>query len=254
MLAYFRNTIIWAKNHALSTKPIALWSGPRNVSTALMYYFAYRGDTRVWDEPLFGHFLKQTGVWRPSRDEVLLNMETNAERVLKDLDTAEGKPYKFYKNMANHLEGLNYNLTKGYKNVILCRQPEAVISSYTKQVKQPTELDLCYRHQVQLLEYFTGHGISYFVLDSDELRKDASGQLSKLSAYLDIPFSKDMLSWEAGPLPEDGIWAKYWYHNVHRSSGFAPYETKEFQIPSEMEALLESSQKLYQQILSYKHE
>ncbi len=240
------------KSKGLKPTPIALWSGPRNVSTALMYYFAHRGDTRVWDEPLFAHFLKYSGVARPSREEVLATMETDAQKVLNAIFAAEGKPHRFLKNMANHLEGLDYGITRNFRNVILCRQPAAVLASYTKLIEQPTALDLGYSHQLRLLGYLSEWEIPYFILDSDELRKNPARELGELADYLQMPFDESMLSWPAGPLPEDGVWAKYWYHSVHQSTGFAAYEEKEYEVPAHLQQLLESSQKLYQQILKYK--
>ncbi len=236
----------------LKSKTIALWSGPRNVSTALMYYFAHRGDSRVWDEPLFGYFLKHTGVWRPSRVEALATMEADAEKVLEDITAAEGGPFKFLKNMANHLEGLDYSITHNFQNVILCRQPSAVIASYTKQVEKPTALDLGYGHQLRLLGYLTDHSIPYYILDSDVLRKDPAKELGELAEFLGMPFSDSMLRWPAGALREDGVWAKYWYDNVHLSGGFAAYEEKEYMVPPHLVALLEDSQELFEQILKYK--
>ncbi len=241
-----------SKSTLLKPKTIALWSGPRNVSTALMYYFAYRGDTRVWDEPLFGYFLKHTGVWRPSRDEALAIMETNPEKVLSEIEGAEGGPFKFLKNMANHLEGLDYAITHHFHNVILCRQPAAVLASYTKQIEKPTALDLGYQHQLKLLQYLTEQQMPYFILDSDDLRKNPAKELGELAGFLGMPFTESMLSWPAGPLPEDGIWAKYWYDNVHQSTGFAPYEDKAYDVPQPLLPLLEDSKKLFQQILKYK--
>ncbi len=179
----------------MKSKTIALWSGPRNVSTALMYYFAHRGDTRIWDEPLFGYFLKQTGVWRPSREEVLGTMETNPEKVLHEIAMAEGQPFKFLKNMANHLEGLDYSITHNFKNVILCRQPAAVLASYTKQIEKPTALDLGYQHQLKLLQYLTEQQMPYFILDSDELRKNPAKELGELGKFSEMPFSEKMLNW-----------------------------------------------------------
>ncbi len=236
----------------MKSKTIALWSGPRNVSTALMYYFAHRGDSRVWDEPLFGYFLKHTGVWRPSREEALATMATDAEKVLGDIAGAEGGPFKFLKNMANHLEGLDYSIIHNFQNVILCRQPAAVIASYTKQVEKPTALDLGYGHQLRLLRYLTDQNIPYYILDSDVLRKDPAKELGELSEFLGMPFSEGMLRWPAGALREDGVWAKYWYDNVHLSRGFAAYEEKEYMVRAHLVALLEDSQELFEQILKYK--
>ena len=138
----------------MKTQRIALWSGPRNVSTAMMYAFAQRSDTRVMDEPLFGYFLEHTGVDRPSRTESLALYDTNAERVIREqllgpCDT----PVLFQKNMANHLEGLDFGVLEEFQNVILTRKPADVITSYIKHIDSPTLLDLSYKHQAEILSY-----------------------------------------------------------------------------------------------------
>jgi hypothetical protein len=217
-----------------------------------MYYFAHRGDTRVWDEPLFGHFLKHTGVWRPSRDEVLATMETHPEKVWKQIEEQEGRPYRFLKNMANHLEGLNYRVALRFTNIILCRQPAAVLASYTRQIEHPTTLDLGYSHQLRLLGYLQQMEVPYYIIESDELRINPEKELRALANFLQMPFDIKSLSWPAGPLPEDGVWAKYWYHNVHQSTGFARYKDQTYNVPSHLRPLLEESEKLYQQILKFK--
>ncbi len=234
--------------------PIALWSGPRNVSTALMYSFANRNDCRVIDEPLFGYFLKQTNVWRPSRDETLEVMETNPEIVLRDMMIPDGKEFVFSKNMANHLEGLDINILARFRNVILTREPAAVLGSYRKKMQKPTALDLCYSHQLIILEYLRAHGLPFLVINSDHLRNDPERELRYLCDFLGIDFLESMLSWSAGSRDEDGVWAKYWYHHVHKSTGFAPAPQAIEPVPPEFMKLHQASTALYQQIISFKYE
>ncbi len=236
----------------MKTTRIALWSGPRNVSTALMYSFANRQDCTVLDEPFFGAFLQQTGVWRPSRDEVLLTMELDQQKVLSEIKTKNDSPVLFIKNMANHLEGMDLPLVKSFKNIILCRAPEAVLTSYTKQIESPTVLDLGYKHQLGLLRYLVAENEDFYVLQSDALRNNPAGELKNLCKYLDIPFSENMLQWKAGARREDGVWAKYWYHSVHKSTGFTPVDTQEYKCPDGCEELLKQSKELYNEILNYK--
>lgn len=233
---------------------IALWSGPRNLSTALMYSFANRGDCRVIDEPLFGYFLERTGVWRPSRVEALKLMERDPEMILTDMKTTGNYNYVFSKNMANHLEGLDFALLKNFQNIILTREPAAVLSSYRKQVEKPTALDLCYEHQLQILRYLKQKDIDFLVVDSDELRNSPAEVLEMLCQFLGIPFTHKMLSWPAGARPEDGVWAKYWYAHVHQSTGFMPSPARKFEVPEGLEDLHAVSLKKYQEIITYKHE
>ena len=147
----------------MTAKPhIALWSGPRNLSTALMYSFFSRGDLKVFDEPLFGYFLKHTGVWRPSREEALKVMETNAQSVI---DKTYSETNAFSKNIANHIEGLDLAFLLPLKNIILTRKPEEVLVSYTKQVESPTLLDLAFEHQLLLLQLKVKEAFVHFLVD-----------------------------------------------------------------------------------------
>ena len=129
----------------LGFKKIALWSGPRNISTAMMYSFANRKDTRVVDEPLFGYFLKHTNLWRPSKDEVLSTMEQDPKKILSELtNPKQDQAVFFMKHMANHLIDLDWSFLKGFSNIILTRHPKDVILSYSKHIKNPSMLDLCF--------------------------------------------------------------------------------------------------------------
>ncbi len=231
---------------------MALWSGPRNVSTALMYAFGQRPDMNVLDEPLFGHFLEHTGVWRPSREEVLAQMETDGGKLLKSFEQPAHQPYLFLKNMANHITGLSLKSLLRYKNIILIRHPARVLSSYTQHIEAPTELDLGYKHQLGILEFLNREEQPFFILDSDDVVANPEQALRALCAYLEIPFLTDMLTWPAGPKPEDGVWAKYWYENVHKSTGFQKsLRNKAYRVPDHLQPLLTSSVHLFQKIKQY---
>jgi hypothetical protein len=231
---------------------IACWSGPRNVSTALMYSFAQRKDLQVWDEPFFGYFLKRTEVWRPSREEVLRTMETSWGEVMENIEKQAQDQKVFLKNMANHLEGLPNELLNSFSNIILTRDPKKVLASYTKHIEQPTLLDLGYTHQLRILEYLKASGQNYLVVDSDEVCEDPERELKRICDYLKIEFDGSMLKWEAGARPEDGIWAKYWYQNVHKSTGFKKPEFKEYKIEDHLTSLYKEALQLFNKILKYK--
>lgn len=217
-----------------------------------MYSFAQRPDCQVMDEPLFGHFLKYTGVWRPSREEALQSMCTDAAVILSSFKEASDKPLLMLKNMANHIEGIEIEELLSFSNVILTRHPAKVLSSYTKQVESPTALDLGYAHQLKILNYLQGNQQPVWVVDSDCIIANPLETLLALCAALQIPFNDNMLNWEAGPRPEDGVWAKYWYHSVHRSTGFSvPGYNESYEVPERLQQLYQSSLKLYQQIKSY---
>ncbi len=225
---------------------IALWSGPRNISTALMYSFANRSDTAVVDEPLFGYFLKQTGVWRPSREEVLATMETDPEKIINSLlEPSTDMPVYFMKHMANQLIDLNLAFLDCFKNVILIRDPKDVLLSYSKQMEEPTLLDTAYKMQAELIEHFDKVGTPFVVLNAKNVLLNPEGQIRALCDKLNIDFQSSMLNWDAGPREEDGVWAKYWYDSVHKSIGFGSYREKDEELPSSLTPLYEECMEYY---------
>lgn len=224
---------------------VALWSGPRNLSTALMYFFAHRGDFQVLDEPFFGAFLKQYPVYRPSRELVLQNMELEPLKVLKSLQVkAENGPL-FLKNMANHISLVPKGAALEWRAILLFRHPAAVIASYRKNMAEISLFDLAYREQWQWLQELQKAGKSYYLLDSDALAQNPEVELRKLCEHLQIPFSKSMLQWPAGALKEDGLWARFWYQRVHQSTGF---ETQQI---LDLPAISSEDLDLYQKCLAY---
>jgi hypothetical protein len=200
-------------------RTVALWAGPRNGSTATMYSFAQRSDTRVVDEPLFAQFLKHTGVSRPSRDEVLRTMPSSKTEALATLVPEPSDNVLFLKHMANHLEGLDWDDVDGteHRHVILTRHPDGVLPSYRAHIDCPTLLDLGYVHQHRILKLA---GERAAVVTAESLFAHPADTLRALCEALDLPWQPDMLSWKKGGLPEDGIWAKYWYNGVHNSTGW----------------------------------
>jgi hypothetical protein len=183
-----------------------------------MYSFAQRNDMRVIDEPLFGHFLRQTGVDRPSREAVLATMPWKHKEVLRAWETESG--HLFLKHMGNHLEGWPEEDFDEHRQVILVRNPRSVLRSYQEHVALPTALDLCYAHQLRWMERCQSKGIPICVVDSDCLLEEPEPQLRALCEFLGLPWDAKMLQWQPGARPEDGVWAKYWYQKVHASSGW----------------------------------
>lgn len=233
-------------------KILAFWSGPRNVSTAMMYSFAQRKDCTVLDEPYFGNFLKTTGVWRPSREEVLQQMKTSGKAVHEKVIEFEENEILFLKNMANHTVGLDLTYLEKYKNVILTRDPLKVLASYSKHIEKPTALDLGYAHQLEILEYAERNDLPMLVVNSDDVCERPEHELQRICSHLEIPFDTVMLHWEAGARQEDGVWAKYWYENVHKSTGFKSNGGKQYSLPSGLEKIYEESLELYQKIIDKK--
>jgi len=225
---------------------ICLWSGPRNVSTALMYSFAERSDTRVVDEPLYGHYLRVSGVEHPGREEVLANTDTDGERVVRDVVLGDcDRPVLFMKHMAHHLVDIERGFLNRTVNVFLIRNPRDVLTSLAHQLAEPTLVDTGLAVQSALVRDLEEDGGSVPVLDSRELLLDPGSVLGKLCEQIDLPYDPEMLSWQAGPRPEDGIWAPHWYENVHRSTGFRPYRDKTEPLPERLVSVLDECQPHY---------
>jgi Sulfotransferase domain len=231
---------------------LSVWSGPRNVSTALMYSFRQRTDTVVVDEPLYGHYLKSTGADHPGATEVMEAMDQSGERVVREviLGPCE-RPVHFFKNMAHHLPGLDPAFLDSVTNVLLIRDPTEMLPSLTRQLPSPTLRDTGLREQAGILDSILARGEEPMVLDARELLLDPPGVLRRTCSRLGIPFEEAMLSWPAGPKPEDGVWARHWYHNVHASTGFAPYRPYTESFPQHLKPLLEECLPLYERMRDY---
>jgi hypothetical protein len=217
-----------------------------------MYSFRQRPDTVVLDEPLYGHYLSTTDAGHPGAGEVLDAMDDDGERVVREviLGPCE-RPIHFFKNMAHHLPGLDPRFLDGITNVLLIRDPNEMLPSLARQLKVPTLRDTGLREQNVILDSILARGEKPIVLDARELLLDPPGVLERACADLGIPFEEAMLSWPAGPKPEDGIWAKHWYHNVHTSTGFAPYSPTEDEFPARLEPLLEECLPYYERLKNY---
>jgi hypothetical protein len=234
----------------VTTTRINLWSGPRNISTALMYSFAQRNDTKVYDEPLYAHYLSNTNAneYHPGADEVLAEMENDGNKVVDMMLGNHDKPVVFFKQMTHHLVNIDQSFMKEMVNIILTRDPVEMLPSYAKEVPNPKMRDVGYRQHHQLLEYLTTIGHTPVVLTSENVLKDPSGTLQKLCRKIGIRFDDNMLHWKKGPRPEDGPWAKYWYYNVHQSTGFMPYKPPKKPFPAELEPLLAECVPYYERL------
>jgi len=234
---------------AMATSRICLWSGPRNVSTALMYSFGQRPDTRVVDEPLYSHYLRISGARHPGRDEVLRAQDPDGERVVREVILGPcDRPVLFVKQMAHHLVDLDLAFLGETVNVFLVREPAAMLRSLVHQLPEPSLADTGLAKQSELLSALRRQRQDPPVLDAGELLSDPAGILSRLCRRLGLPFDEAMLSWPPGPRLEDGVWAPYWYHNVHRSTGFRPYSPSDGSLPPGLEPLLAECRPHYEML------
>lgn len=232
-------------------RPISLWSGPRNVSTALMYSFAQRVDCEVVDEPLYAHYLSRVNVDHPGREEVLATMNHDGKKVLDHLLLPGAKPLRFIKNMAHHWINLNDELLSKFSNIFLIRDPKEMLPSLINQITEPVLRDTALKSQWELYDKLMNKGVEVAIIDSAQLLMNPEVILKKTCEILQIPFDSNMLHWEKGPIPEDGIWAKHWYQNVHESNGFQPYRKKDTPFPDHLSVLLNECEPYYK--LLFKH-
>ncbi len=229
-------------------KVINLISGPRNLSTALMYSFAQREDITVLDEPFYGYYLKNASLENehPSQQEILRTMELKEEKVVEGINLLSQKQHVFVKGMAHHYLTDSPEFILNWENVILIRHPKKLIASFSKVIHTPTLNDIGIKKASELFLFLKKNGKTPLVIDSDELLKNAETYLQKMCDSLHIPYSEKMLSWKKGGIPEDGVWAKHWYKNVHDSEGFAVQKSSSQPLPEHLETLLKEALPYYE--------
>jgi hypothetical protein len=210
---------------------IAMWSGPRNISTAMMRAWENREDTAVVDEPFYAHYLHATGVNHPGREDVLKSQSTDAQEDAAMLTgpIPDGKAIWYQKHMTQHiLPDMPLDWLDEVTNCFLIRDPEQVVASFTIQRPDAAAWELGFEQQARLFDDVCdklGHAPP--VIDAADVLKDPRGTLSALCAKLGIPFSERMLHWPPGPRASDGVWAPHWYAAVERSTGFAPHREQQ---------------------------
>lgn len=230
----------------MEVEVIHSWSAPRSLSTSLMYSFSQRDDIDVLDEPLYSHFLRVSGFDRPYRDQLLSNMESDGNKVVKDLIYGSGnKKFRFCKHISKQrVLGLPEDLVKKGKHFILIRNPLDILPSFDKVVP-PSFFELGLAELVSIYNELCENGKRPPVIDAAELQKDPEATIRGLCDDLEIPFQPAMLSWEAGPKPIDGLWAPWWYNGVHKSTGFKEQRKDTEPFPFSLYDLLEQSLPLY---------
>lgn len=236
------------------TTVVNIWSGPRNVSTALMYAFRQRADTTVVDEPLYAAWLvRNPDADHPGREDVLASQPTDAGEVVDRLLGGDWPtPVVMAKQMAAHLDGIDDAWIDRCRNAILVRAPEPVVASYTRQVSTPSPAALGYPVQVALVRRALARGERPVVLETTRLLADPPGVLARACELLGLPFDEGMLRWPAGPKPEDGVWAPYWYARTHTSTGFGrPRQHEPADLPPRYAAVAAACRPLYEEVAAH---
>ena len=233
---------------------INLISGPRNISTALMYSFAQRKDTKVRDEPFYGNYLRRfPEVNHPGQEETIAFMENDLEKIKKELqEQHQEKPVLFIKNMAHHLIAIDVDFILDYQNVFLIRNPKQLIASFAQVMPNPTMQDIGMQRQAALFDFILDKtGQAPPVLDSGEVLKNPEKVLSALCQQLNLDFDPHMLHWEAGQRHDPAPWNKYWYANVWKSTGFAKQSTSSRPLPVHCVPLYEQALPIYEKLIQY---
>lgn len=235
---------------------IAMWSGPRNLSTALMYSFAARGDCAVVDEPFYAAYLAQTGIIHPMNVEILASQPSDPAQVATLITGPNPtlQPVFYQKHMTHHmLPGMDLDWMAQCENVFLIRHPARVIASYARKREGPTLTDIGFSQQAALFDRESNRlGRAPIVIDSFDIRANPAAMLGKLCAALNIPYTDKMLHWPAGGHADDGVWASHWYGAVHRSTGFEDAEGPLPVLPSDYDDLLSAALPLYDAIKAFK--
>jgi len=230
---------------------IAMWSGPRTVSTALMRSFEHRPDTVVVDEPLYAFYLARTGVDHPGRDEVIASMPADWRTVLTQLaadPVPGGAPVYYQKHMTHHLlPEVDREALRPLRHAFLIRDPRQLLASYARVRSEPVLADLGLEQQLEIFRLVGGP-----VVDAADILRRPAVMLEALCDALGVPFDPAMLSWPAGPRDTDGVWAPHWYDGVWRSTGFGPYRPATTELPPELEPLAERCRPFYEEMSAHR--
>lgn len=235
---------------------LAMWSGPRNISTALKRSWGNRPDTVVTDEPLYAHYLAATGKPHPGAAEVIAGGDTDWRRVVDALigPVPGGKPVWYQKHMTHHLlPEVDRDWLGRVTNCFLIRHPREVLNSYAKVVADPTDEDTGFPQQLEIFRTVCERaGTPPPVIDAADVLRDPRRTLGLLCDAVDVSFTDAMLSWPPGPRATDGVWAKHWYGEVEKSTGFRPYAPRDEAVPERFRGLFERCMESYETLHPYR--
>ena len=232
------------------TLRIAMFSGPRNISTAMMRSWENRSDTDVVDEPYYANFLEATGFDHPGRTETLASQSSDADRIGRALcgPSPNGSAVWYQKHMTHHLrEGMDLEWMKSVLPCFLIRQPDEMLASLHAKTPCPTVDDTGLPRQVQLFDQAMADDIPP-VVDAREVLERPREMLGALCDRIGIPFEDAMLSWPAGARDTDGAWAPYWYDSVWKSTGFQPWTSRSIDLPASLRPVLEECERCYEHL------
>lgn len=234
------------------TLRINIWSSPRNISTALMYSWRQRSDSSVVDEPLYAHYLRVTGLDHPGREAILASQDSDGDAVVRDLMLGPwDKPVVLFKQMAKHLVSLDRGFLDQCTNVLLTRDPREMLLSFSKVVPDATLAETGFTEMVEILDASLAAGNPPIVVDAGGLLRDPVHVLVELCSRLGLSYDDAMMSWPAGPKPEDGVWAPHWYASVHESTTWSPWTRRTGELSTELTSVLAEALPLYRRLQEY---
>jgi hypothetical protein len=240
----------------MTIRRIAMWSGPRNLSTAMMRAFSSRPDCAVSDEPFYAAYLAATGITHPMNAEVLASQPQDPHRVAADMlgPVPGGKTIWYQKHMAHHMiDGFPLDWMDGVTNVFLLRSPERVLASYAQKREEVALRDIGFAEQAMLFDRVADRtGQAPVVVDSEDVRRDPRGTLVALCAAIDLDFTETMLTWPKGQHPDDGVWAPHWYGAIFDTTGFAPPDDKIVQLPDHLRVIADEARPYYERMAGFK--
>jgi hypothetical protein len=238
------------------TLRIAMWSGPRNLSTAMMRSFGSRSDTFVSDEPFYACFLKTSGADHPMRDEVIVAMDCDWQSVMTALrgDPPDGSPIWYQKHMWHHMAGpIGYDDFDGFTHAFLIREPERMIASYLRKRDSAAFEEFGMDRQAEFFEREADRlGKPPPVIDANDVLNDPKNILAKLCLALGIAWDPAMLSWQPGRRETDGPWAPHWYGVVEKSTSFGPPERDPVELPADAQRLADRCRPYYERLAVFR--
>jgi len=240
--------------HSAPAQPLrlAMWSGPRNISTAMMRSWGNRPDTFVCDEPFYAYYLKTTGADHPLAAEIITHQENDAAKVAQWLTgpVSQGRAIFYQKQMTHHLlPDVDRSWLAQVTNCFLIRDPREVLTSYLKKNYEPTALDLGFPQQLAIYDWVRSNTDQQPpIIDARDVLENPRLMLGRLCESLNVPFDEAMLDWPAGLRDTDGIWAPHWYTEVMHSTTFAPYRAKQDEVPEHLRGVYEECLACYEQL------
>ena len=233
---------------------LAMWSGPRNISTAMMYAFGNRGDCVAWDEPFYAFSLIHHGNDHPMRNEIVAANDSDWDVLVARCLAPAAKPIFYQKHMTHHmLQGYDRAWIGKLRNAFLIRSPERVLASYARKWSEVSLRDIGFVEQAEIFDMVAQReGKAPPVIDAEDVLENPRAVLAKLCGACGIAFDEAMLRWPSGPKAFDGVWARHWYNAVWASTGFAKPEPSAIELPAPLAKIADAARPYYEKLREFR--